>query len=346
MADRRVMIRFYVALKRRVADPAWPEGRFPSDWLHLGAPQRLDPVEGEVVAGDFLGLDDFTYTEDGTAYLTDPEAIEGDPDPDVYFMRCPHETDNYVHLRFWKVRRSQLPSRHDLSDGSTVPIELTETQGLAEAFDLVIFKAPCIAAVVVNRAGPSKKMALDYLAEKCGIEMRLVPLHRKGALDLVNGDAVTYVDVEVASGHLEAIGAMAPSIGEAARETAVPGLRTLRVRFGSEKEERGRFWRFFAPRAREIIALDPDGLQRLAVTQATAGAIASETVDLLEQLIGIEVPVQLAMGRTVEEEGALAAAVSGYDSHLPVLREAADGIDALAENQRTDRRRRANTPTA
>ncbi len=126
----------------------------------------------------------------GDCALTDPNADPSDPDPDVYFAEVPEQTGAFVHLPLRRVRRSQLPSLHDLSDGSTNPIGLASTQGIAEASDLVLFRQSCVVGWLINRAGPSQGNVLRYLEERTAVSMRLPVLHREDALDLVRGDLV------------------------------------------------------------------------------------------------------------------------------------------------------------
>lgn len=342
MADRRVKIRFYAAVKRRVVDPPWPGGVFPVDWLSSGAPETYDRDSGTVVAGQFPGLSTLTYGtdpagNDGTAYLVDPDADPNIADPDVFFMRLEAETEDYIHLRAWRVRRSQLPSKHDLSDGSTTPINLTKDQGLAEGTDIIVFVKTCIAAVVVNRAGLSMRSSLEYLNSMTGISMRLDPLHRKGALDLVRGESVSYVDIEVASGHFETLAEVSPDMGTAAKNVQTPGLKTIRVAFGAEAKDRSRFWAWWRPRAENLLNLDGSALKRLEVSHASAAEVAADTVDLLAQLIGLEATVPIDTGRTVDAEGARTAVLEGHNRHLEAIRAASDGLDLLGLNQRTKR---------
>ncbi len=340
MADRRVKIRFHAALKKRVGDPAWPDGRIPVEWLLHGAPQRFDPASGKVVDADVPGLAHLSFGEGGTAYLTDPNADPSDADPDVYFAEVPEQTDAFVHLRLWRVRRSQLPSLHDLSDGSTNPIGLASTQGIAEASDLVLFRQSCVVGWLVNRAGPSQGNVLRYLEERTAVSMRLPVLHREDALDLVRGDLVTAVDVEVASGHFEALANVTSEIGNAAQSVNTPGLRTIRVTFGAVREERARFWQWWRPRARRIVALGSEQVRRMEVTQTRSDDFAAQTIDLLSQAIGLETPVRLQAGRTVEAADARGAIVDAFNSFNDLIARAADRLDAVAENQRVERRSR------
>ena len=340
MAERKVKIRFYAGLKRRVVDPAWPGGTIPAGWLLQGATQHYDPVANEVAKSSYLGLEGLTYGTDGSAYIRDPTVPEDEPDPDIYFGVVQHKTTELVHLRMWRVRMSQLPALHDLQDGSTVPITLTKTQGLAEASDFVLFVKSCVVGHLVNRAGPSQAQTMSYLATQTGVNMKLAPLHRSDALELVRGDLVTAVDVEVATGHFEALANVTEEIGQAATAVRTPGLKTIRVAFSAERDERGQFWDWWKPKARRLAGLGREQLQRLDVTQAGDDELSSQTVDLLAQIIGLEATVDLETGRTVEADAARQAVLDGYRVHLERIQEAADGLDARAENMRTERKKR------
>lgn len=338
MAARRSKIRFYVALKKRVADPAWPAGNIPIDWLLDGAPTKFEPATGETIQADAPGLSQLTYGEQGTAYVNDPDAAADDPDPDVLFAEVATRTDELLHLRVWRVRRSQLPSLHDMQDGSTTAMELTRTQGIAEAIDVLLFSSGVV-GWLVNRAGPSQSKVLRYLENRTAVNMKLVLLHREDALDLVRGDRVSSVDVEVASGHFEALANVTPEIGTAAAAVNTPGLRTIRVSFGAEREERGSFWQWWRPRARRLIGLGRDEVTRLDVTHVRSGELSAQTVNLLSEAIGLETSVETQTGRTSTKEDARRAIIDGFNLLVDVIGRATDQLDAAAENQRTERKK-------
>lgn len=345
MATRQAKIRFYAGLKQRVSDPAWPDGRIPLGWFRDGAPKRFDPETDQIVDAKAPGLNHLSYGANGTAYVNDFDASPGEPRPDVYLAEVPGKTRDFLHLRVWRVRMSQLPSRHDVSDGTTSPIQLTRTQGLAEATDLVLFRDACIVGWLINRAGPSQRDVLRYLEDRTAVSMRLVPLHREDALDLVRGDLVRAVDVEVVAGHFEVLATVTEEIGDAAKKVNTPGLRTIRVAFSAEKEEGGNFWQWWQPRLRKLVGLGPQEVRRLDVLQGGSGDLAAQTVDLLSQAIGLEATVELEGGRTVEASDARRAVVDGFNSHLELISRAADQLNAIAENQRTERRKPGRRPS-
>lgn len=337
--ERRVKIRFYAVLKKRVHDPAWPSGNIPVDWIRQGAPRRYDGSSDEYVMADAPGLSSLTYGENGTAYVRDPNAADDEPDPDVHFAEVLYDEPDAVHLRFWRVRRSQLPSVHDLADGSTGPLPLEDTEGIAEAVDIVLFPRACVAGILVNRTGPSRASILSYLEQQTAVAVKLVPLTREDALDIVNGDLVTRVDVEVAAGHFEALASVTNEMGEAAAAVDTPGLKTMRVSLSAERDERGRFWQWWQPRLRRIVNNKTNDVKTLDVAQAASGDLAAHVVDLLEQRIGLEVPVPVATGRTVEPDHGRDAILDGYNTHNDLIGQASDLLDAHAENQRTERKR-------
>lgn len=337
--ERRVKIRFYAVLKKRVHDPAWPSGNIPVDWLLEGAPQRYDRSSNEYVTADAPGLSSLSYGENGTAYVRDPNASDNEPDPDFHFAEVLYHKRDVFHLRFWRVRRSQLPSIHDLADGSTEPLPLGETEGIAEAVDVVLFPRACVAGILVNRAGPPRASILSYLEQQSAVAVKLAPLTREDALDIVNGDRVTHVDVEVAAGHFEALASVTDEMGEAAASVDTPGLRTMRISLSAERDERDRFWQWWQPRLRRIVNSHRDDVKTLDVAQAASGDLAAHVVDLLEQQIGLEVSVPVETGRTVEPDHGRKAIVDGYNTYNDLIRRASDLLDGHAENQRTERRR-------
>lgn len=337
--DRRVKIKFYAALKKRVHDPAWPDGHIPVACLRDGAPQKYDRSSDGYVAADAPGLSNLSYGEDGTAYVRDPNAADSEPDPDFHFAEVLYDKPEAMHLRFWRVRRSQLPSIHDLADGSTAPLPLEETEGIAEAVDVVLFPKACVAGILVNRAGPPKGSILSYLERQTAVAMRLTPLTREDALDIVNGDRVTHVDVEVAAGHFEALASVTEEIGAAAEAVDTPGLKTMRISLTAERDERGRFWQWWQPRLRRIVSNQKHDVKTLDVAQAASGDLAAHVVDLLEQQIGLEVSVPVKTGRTVEPDHGRKAILDGYDTYNDLIGRAADRLEAHAENQRTERKK-------
>lgn len=339
--ERRVKIRFYAVLKKRVHDPAWPSGNIPVGWLHTGAPQRYDRSSNDYVTADAPGLSSLTYGEEGTAYVRDPNAADNDPDPDFHFAEVLYDGPEAIHLRFWRVRRSQLPSIHDLADGSTEPLPLEETEGIAEAVDVVLFPRACVAGILVNRAGPSRASILSYLEQQTAVAVKLAPLTREDALDIVNGDRVTHVDVEVAAGHFEALASVTDEMGQAAAAVDTPGLRTMRISLSAERDERGRFWQWWRPRLRRIVNNQRDNVKTLDVAQAASGDLTAHVVDLLEQQIGLEVSVPVETGRTVEPGHGRKAILDGYNTYNDLIGRASDLLDAHAENQRTEQRRRS-----
>jgi hypothetical protein len=339
--QRRVKIRFFAVLKKRVHDPAWPSGNIPVDWLHKGAPQRYDRSSNEYVRAGAPGLSSLSYGEKGTAYVRDPSASNNEPDPDYHFAEVLHDKRDVMHLRFWRVRRSQLPSIHDLADGSTEPLPLEETEGIAEAVDIVLFPKACVAGILVNRAGPSRASILSYLEQQTAVAVKLAPLTREDALDIVNGDRVTHVDVEVAAGHFEALASVTDEMGQAAAAVDTPGLRTMRISLSAERDERGRFWQWWQPRLRRIVNNQRDDVKTLDVAQAASGDLAAHVVDLLEQQIGLEVSVPVETGRTVEPEHGRNAVVDAYNTYNDLIRSASDQLDAHAENRRTERKGRS-----
>lgn len=50
MAERTVKVNFLAVKRRRIADPPWPNGQLPLDWLLNGAPKVLDPSTGNLIA--------------------------------------------------------------------------------------------------------------------------------------------------------------------------------------------------------------------------------------------------------------------------------------------------------
>ena len=339
MAERRALIRFYAAMKQRVVDPPWPGGTVPSDWLLSGAPMTYFPEQGEVLAGSFPGLANLKYGRKGTAYVRQGTG----EDADVTFGQVLETNDLTLHLRMWRMRLSQLPSIHDLLNGKTTLIDLTKTQGIAEAVDYVFFLESCVVGVLLNRPAPSKQDVVDYISQMTGVNLKLPVLTREDALDLVRGNLVIDVDVEVVAGHFEALAAVDEEIGTAAGNVNTPGLRTIRLSMGSEKEKRREFWRWWEPKARELVRRR-DAVKRLAVTQATDGAMHSETVNLLEQRIGLEVDVPISSGRTVDEDAARKAILDAYDRNVQLIGAAADRLDARAENRRAERKKPGPRP--
>lgn len=309
------------------------------DWLKTGSPQVFDATSRKLVAGHALGLSKLSYGAGGSAYVQDPAAPEDDPDPDYDFAQIIADEKDLFHVRFWRVRRSQLPSIHNSADGSTAPLGLQATEGLAEATDFVFFPKSCVVGLLVNRAGPSRASVLAYVERQTGLSLKLVPLTRDDALDLINGDRVAAVDVEVAAGHFEALANVSEEMGKAAKAVDAPGIKTMRVSLSADRDDRAGFWMWWKPRAKKLLGLPKTDVKRLEVVQAASAELASHVVDLLEEQIGLEVSVPVETGRTVEPEEGRGAILEGYNSYLDLIQRAADGLDAHAENQRTERKK-------
>lgn len=341
MTDRRVRIRYFAGLKRRVVDPPWPGGSFPIDWILTGAPKAFDQATQTVIPCTAPGLSKLTFGKGGTAYMRDPDAADADPDPDMFYGRIVADLPDVLHLRFWRVRMSNLPSIHDLANGKDHVLSVKPTEGLAEACDVVVFKASGVVGWLLNQSGPARNDCLTYLRVMTGVELKLVSLAREDALSMITGELVTAVDVEVAVGHFEALGVLAPTLGTAVREAGTDGVRTVRVSFSAERDERNDFWKHFMKPVQALQKLGKAQIERLEVNQAGSDSTAQHVVNILDQQIGIEAWVTLAAGRTVEDAPARKAVVDGFNQYNAQIQLAMGNLDAKAVNQKAPKPKKA-----
>lgn len=349
MVARLVRIRFFSGLKRRLRDPAWPDpGSIPFDWLLDGAPRQLSDDGTKIVTKKFPGIRNLTGKQKkgplgipaaNSVYMRHPDALDTDDDPDFMFAEYEMLQENVeggediLHFRFWKVRRSQLPSLHNLASGAITPLALDESEGLAEAVDYVLFRDSCVVGVLINRAGPSRQHFLDYIREKTGVELKLVPLTREDAVELVNGDRVTSVDVEVVSGHFDLLAALGADMSQKAENVSTPGIQTVTLSLSVEKEKRSQFWHSIKPKLKELLSVE-SGIKNMKVDQASTDAHSAQTSDLLADIIAFEAKIEIEIGRTVEVKDAQMAIVHGKDDNDVAIKSALDRLDAKGHNKK------------
>lgn len=336
--ERRAKIRFYAVMKRRVADATWPDGQIPFDWLKNGAPKVLDADSGELKRANAPGLANLSYGKTGNAHLPLASADDSAPDPDLIFSQIASETKELMHLRCWKVRRSQLPSLHNVLTGVTDVLAIGDDEGLAEAVDLLLFRKSCVVGVLVNRSGPSNADILAYLEKQTAVPMKFALLTREDALSIVNGDLVSSFEIEVAAGHFEALAEVHKDVAQSARQVDPPGLRSIKISVSAERTDRSAFWRWWEPKARKLTGLPREEVESLVVGQAATDESSGHFVNLLEDKIGLDVTVEVAFGRTVQPDAAYRALVQGHDQHVELIRGACDRLDVIAENQRAERK--------
>lgn len=267
---------------------------------------------------------------------------DDEDDPDVLFTE--HEVSDdrsRLHLRAWKVRRSQLPSIHSTGDGTTKKIDIGALEGIAEATDLIFFVGTSVCGQVVNRPAASRGDILRFIEDRTGVALELVNLTREEAVDLVRGDRVTNVSFEVATGHMEALADLNDNLSKAVSAVASPGFSKVRITISAgEAEERNHFWQFWRPKMTELTG-HRDTVSGLQVGQAAVSELRATMIDLLDQQIGLEMSLPIQAGNTIERDAAAGAVRDAFMTHSELIAKAVDRMNLAAENQRTARRNAA-----
>lgn len=356
MSTRNARVRIYAVQRKRVTiDPIWsPDGSVPVDWLLHGVPKGTPrPGDEDVVQDAAPGLENVTIGLDGTGYMPHPDEVGAEDPTLIYGHVVQHDgipiTDK-LHLRFWEVRRQNLPSLHNFLTGATVGIETqidVEHEGIAEAVDYVLYPDQAMAAVVFNRRAPSRNLVQSYLEKMTGVHLRFVPLNRHDALDLVDGSQVNFVETELAVGHLEQLGRVdGGDIVTAAQQLDEGGIQTITVGFSTKRPSRSKeseqppasaVWRRIKPQLQKLIENRQEGVKKIRVGQRDTG----DVLDLLDQHIGYEIEAEIMTGRTVTASAAFDAATAAYAANLPSIGAAVNMIDSKAHNMRDPIRERA-----